>query len=432
MWTVRWLPLLAIACALPAQVLLRDLPILARGRADRSRAAQEQALQPYWQDFALDYRTCASYLDKQFRTIAALGDNVVPLLLEKLQPLQGSTNTRILAGNCRRVLELLDPISFLDAIAELLTSGNDTARQEGLHLLGHTQNLRAEQLLIDAVDHGSQEDREIAISSLCQLKSKAAAASISPLVTSPDRNLREAVLDYLVAAAPPSSVPVVLQALASETEAKLLMSYVDYLGAAATDNDAAAKALMLLLDNDRLDYNDKKRLVQVLAKVAPKGNDATCRRLHKLLDDGDIDSLGLQSALSLRTLGDSSGLKKLKNVLSDQLKKSQLRRDSKTYERRANIYLATEEYSEASDDLEKVIEFSQSAQTTRKAQLNLARCEAHKKRWSKVLDYLQRASATLEDLAAINQEDPSFQEALQQDKIRAFREGLKMPKEKSR
>ena len=93
------------------------------------------------------------------------------------------------------------------------------------------------------------------------------------------------------------------------------------------------------------------------------------------------------------------------------------------------LLLATEDYTEAIDDLEKVIEFSQSALTTRKAQLNLARCEAHKRRWSKVLDYLQKASPTPEELTALGQEDPVMLEAFQQDKIKAFVQSVREPKD---
>jgi tetratricopeptide (TPR) repeat protein len=378
---------------------------------------------------ALEYRPNAAHLDPRIKAVAALGDSVVPLLLEKLQPVQSSGSARNLAANCRRVLEQLDPNGFLDALAELLNSGNETARHEALILLGFAPGPRAVQLLSDVVDTGNPEDRALAISALTKLKAAAAASKVAPLLSSPDRNMREVVLDYLIAAAPAQALDTVLQALSVESEGKLLMLYVDYLAAAVSENDVAAKALLPLLDHDRLDYNDRKKLVAALGKVAPKSHDPSIKRLHALIDAGDVDSLGLQSALTLRTLGDKSGIKKLQNTLSDQLRKSQLKRDSKTYERRANLLLATEDYTEAIDDLEKVIEFSQSALTTRKAQLSLARCEAHKRRWSKVLEYLQKASPTAEELASMVQEDPVMQDAFQQDKIRAFVQSVKDPKD---
>ena len=157
--------------------------------------SQEAALQPFWQDLALEYRPNAAHLDPRIKAVAALGDSVVPLLLEKLQPVQSSGSARNLAANCRRVLEQLDPNGFLDALAELLSSGNETARREALILLGYAPGARAVQLLSDVVETGNPEDRAQAIGSLTRLKATGAAAKVAPLLSSPDRNMREVVLD---------------------------------------------------------------------------------------------------------------------------------------------------------------------------------------------------------------------------------------------
>src|SRR5262245_23327201 len=91
MRTSHWLCCSLLAAALPAQVGIKDLPGIARGRAERLRPLQERALQQFWQDLAMDYRDNREYLDQRIREVAALGDVVVPLLLEKLHPAASST-----------------------------------------------------------------------------------------------------------------------------------------------------------------------------------------------------------------------------------------------------------------------------------------------------------------------------------------------------
>src|SRR5262249_31171432 len=403
MATARCVPTLLLAALAPAQVALRDLPALARARAERLRPAQEAALQPYWQEFALDYRPNVEHLDKRIHEAARLGEGVVPLLLEELPPVQSSPAARNLADNCRRVLELLDPASFIDALVEMVASGNEIARGEAVRLLGHAQSPRAAQVLTDLLDVASPDDRMQVVVSLTRLKAPGAAAKIAPMLGSPDRNVREAVLDYLTAAAPASAVDFALQALQVETDGHLLMAYVDYFAAAATENDAVAKALLPLLHHERLVYDDKKRLVQALAKVAPKNHDPTIRRLQAVIDGGEVDSLGLQAALALRALGDKNGLKKLQAALTERTHKQALRRDPKVYEERANLFLANENYGAAADDLEKVLELNPNSLTARRAHLCLARCEAHRKGWTKVLEHLREAGPTADELAALAQ-----------------------------
>ena len=67
-----------------AQISLRDLPEMARQRAERLRPLQVAALEQFWADLALEYRTNQAVLDTTVEKAAQLGDSVVPLLLEKL------------------------------------------------------------------------------------------------------------------------------------------------------------------------------------------------------------------------------------------------------------------------------------------------------------------------------------------------------------
>lgn len=416
-------PLLLVAL-LHSQVALADLPGLARSRAERLRPAQEQALQPFWVDLALDYRENRQFLDGKISAVAALGDGVVPLLLEKLQPVAGGGAARNLAANCRRVLEQLDPASFLDALAELIAGKNEVARREAIVLVGHAASPRAVQILADVLAQGIPEERVSVLEGLARLRAASVSKQVAPMLSSADRRLREAVLDYLVLAAPRDVVDTVLQALATESEDRLLPLYIEYLAAAAPEHDAAARALLPLLNRERLARADIRRLVQVLAVIAPRNHEPTVRRMHEFLDGGDLGALGLQASLTLRALGDKTGVKKLQGALTDQLKRPQRRKDASLYELRGNLMFAIEEYRDAGDDYEKALEFSDSTQLRRRVLWQLVRCEAHRRRWSEMLKHLKDLQPSYEELRDLADKDPAVQEGLQQDRLRSFVQGL--------
>lgn len=418
----RLLPWL-LCSALPAQLALADLPKLARERAERSRPILEKALDPFWPDLKFDYRANEEFLDKRIAEAAALGDSVVPMLLEKLQPVQANDATRNTAGNCRRVLERLDPASFVDALAELALGKHDIARPEALRLLGRANTPRAAQLLTDLLDRVDGEERRIVLRSLRQLKAPAAAAKAAPMLGSSDRNLRDEVLSYLAAARAGDVVDTVIQALSVEKDNRLLPQYIEYFAAAVHEHDGAARAL-LQIERDRLDWQDMRRLVEVLATVAPKEHDPTCRRLHDLLDQGETGNLAVQAATTLRTLGDKQGIVKLQRTLNDQLRKPQRKREPALYEQRANLSFAIDEFGDAAADYEKALEYSDGPAMTRRAYAGIIRCEARRRRWQSLIKQMKNANLTIGEIEAMASDDPALQDALQQDKVKTFLQGL--------
>jgi tetratricopeptide (TPR) repeat protein len=418
---LRLLPILlasALGLACPAQVPLAEVAKLARERAERSRPAQQAALEPFWADLQLDYRINQQHLDQKIAEVAALGDSVVPLLLEKLQPAQGGDTARHLAGNCRRVLEKLDPGSFLDALVELANSRNDVARSEAIRLLGLAP--AAAPILTDLLDRTAGEEKRLVVRSLRQLKATAAAPKVVGMLGSGDRQLREEVLAFLVAARAGQVVDVVVQALANERDNNLLPWYVEYFGAAVKANDAAARALLPLLDRDRLNWADARRLVQALATVAPHEHEPTIRRLQQILDEGDTSSLAVQAAVTLRALGDRQGVTKLKRTLDEQLRKPSRRREAALYETRANLLFAVDEYAEAFADYEKVLEYQDGMAMARRAYIGQMRCEARRKKTQNLLRLMKQSGFLVAEIEAIGQDDPVFAETLQQDRVRAF------------
>ena len=420
------LPLLAtvVATTLPAQVSLHDLPALARSRAERLRPAQEKALEPFWSDLSLEYRDNAPYLDQRIAQVAAIGDSAVPMLLEKLQPGAGNDKARSLAANSRRVLEKLDPASFLDALVELARSNNEVARVESIQLLGRSSSARAVPVLMALLDQANPGENLLILQALTRLHDPAHAERIVRMLGSGDRTVRGAVLDYLVAAAPVAVLSTVLQALPNEKERNVLPKYIQYFATVAREQEAVARALLPLLDREKLDYRDLLVLVEKLATLAPKDHEPTQRKLLEWIDGGETGSLALAAATTLRTLGDRSGMKKLLSTINEQLKRPQRRQDPQLFEDRANLHAANADWKDASDDFEKVLEFSQSALLQRRIRGQLIRSEAHRSRWDRMLKHLKDSGLTLAEIEVLAQEDPAVQEGLERPSIRSWMQTL--------
>jgi len=416
-WLPSLLPALLFTHVVDAQMQLANLPKLARDRAERSRPAQEKALEPFWADLALSYHENQPFLDRRIAEAAALGDSVVPLLLEKVQPAQVSDKARNLSGNCRRVLERLDPASFTDALVELANGNNEVARSEAIRLLGFANTPQSVMLLSDLLDRTAGEDKRLVLRSLRLLKAAGPAAKIVPMLASSDRQVREDVLAYLVAARPSSVVDLVVQAMSTEKENRLLPDYVAYFAAAAREHDAAAKALLPLLDRDRLDsYQEKVRLVEALATIAPRAHDPTCRKMHEILDTGDTTSLAVKAAVTLRTLGDRSGVSKLEHTLDEQIRKR--RKESTLYEQRANLFMAVERFADAIADFNMIIDNTDGLAMTRRAYLGMIKCEARRKKVDNFTKAMRASGMLVAEIEAIGIDDPAVQEMLQHDKVR--------------
>jgi tetratricopeptide (TPR) repeat protein len=419
---LAFVPLLLAAPAL-AQLPLAEVAKIARARAERARPVQEQALKPFWGDLVLDPRENAQFLEGKIAEVAALGDAVVPLLLEKLQPAQGDIKQVHLATNCRRVLERLDPASFLDALVELANGKSEIGRAEAIRLLGLAHLPQATTVLVDLVDRAQGEEKRLVLRSLRLQRAASAAPHVVKMLASNDRQLREDVLAFLIAAKAGAVADTVVQALTTERDPKLLRWYVDYFAAAVRAHDGAARALLPLLDGERLDWSERKHLVQALATVAPKDHEPTIRRLQEILDGQQTTSLEVETAVTLKTLGDSQGVTKLKRTFAEQLRKR--KKDAALYEQRGQLALAIEDYPEAIEHFEKALEFTDGNAMTRKAFEGMMRSQARRKNKTSELTKLMRDSGfTVAEIEAIGERDPQFAAALQQERVRSFLQQL--------
>lgn len=416
---IRILTTLLLAATAAAQVPLADVAKVARERAERSRPAQLKALEPYWPDLALNYDDNRRVLDPRIAEIAALGDSVVPLLLEKMQPATGGGDAaRNLAGNCRRVLERLDPASFLDALVELANGQGHVARVEAIRLLGAASAPQAAIALADLLDAVPADDKRVVLRALRQHKSPLAATKAAAMLGSADRAVREDALGYLTAARASGVAPTVIDALATEREPKLLPIYVEYFAAATKASDAAARALLPLLDRDRLEWQDARRLVQALATVAPPDHDVTAKRLAAMLDDADPSSLSVQAAITMRALGEKTGVTKVRKAIDEQLRKPKRRQEGSLHELRANLNYATGDYADAMADYEKALEFQDGLAMTRRAYIGMMKCEAQRKRITNLVKLMEPSGLAVAEIEALGADDADFAETLKQDKVR--------------
>ncbi len=408
---------LPLATPLVAQVSLAELPDLARARAERARPAAIAALEPFLPDLKLSYRSSYKFMDGVIEKVAELGDSVVPLLLEMLEPKQNSEAARNLAGNARRVLEKMDPSSFVDALAELLKSRYETTRREAIRLLGLARTPQAARLLVDLLQNTAGENRVLVLQSLARHGTKAGASYAVQLLGNKDSDLRANVLDYLAAARAGSVSDLVADALSVERDDRLLMRYIHYFGRAVRQNDRAARALLGLL-GERVDWQDTRQIVRALAKVAPTEHEPTVRRLLELIEDEKDNSLAVETAVTLRALGERAGVTKVKRNLDDQLRRPARRRETALYQQRANLLFAIGDFSEAADDYEKIIEYSGGVSMTRMAYIGLMRCEAHRGRHRDLVKVIRDSGFTVAEIEALAIDDEVMREALEHDRVK--------------
>ena len=409
---------LLVSATSTAQISLRDLPDLARKRADRLRPLQIAALEPFWADLSLDYETNSAILDKSIAKAAKLGDSVVPLLLEKLKPTQGGALSRNLAGNCRRVLQRLDPASFVDALAEMARGKNYLAKSQSIILLGYAEVPQAATVLNDLLSSAPKELRLPIIRSLRLLRSPKGAAQIVALLGSSDSKLREEVLAYLIAAKASGVVETVIQALETEGNNRLLPSYIDYFATCASRNAAATEALLPLLDRERIDWQDTRRLVRVLATIAPKGHELTTRKLHELIDGNDTSSLAVQAAVSLRDLGDKKGVRDLNRTLDDKIRRR--KREAALYEQRASLLFAIDDFTAALSDYDKILDYSEGAAMTRRAYVGLLKCESRRNKIQSIVKHMKSSGMSPEEFQDLAEQDEPFRKSIEHNRVQSF------------
>jgi tetratricopeptide (TPR) repeat protein len=415
------LPLLGPAMTAEAQDIrgLTQLAELARERASRQRPRQEAALEPFWVELALDHGLNARVIDSTARKVAALGDGIVPILLEKLAPSEPSPNAINLSFNCAKVLALMEPASFLDPLLDLARGNSTLGRRQALWLLGQTGHPRAAEAI--AATFGRLNDRDeirLALGAMTRLRSPAITSQAVQHLSAPDRELRAAVLAHLDAVGSAKDMPRVLEALGKESDNRLLPDYIRYLTRFARRDERVADALVPLAEGVRLDPEDLLGLCSALATIAPEGHPATLRVMREFLERGETSRLGIQAALTMRELGDKGGEKILFDTLEQRLRKQ---RDSvDAHADRADASFAFGRHAQAIRDYERAIKLSRAGSRQAVFHLQIARCEAHRGVARGVIEALRESGVGLDTIRREAERDPVFAAVLEKASVRDF------------
>ena len=424
--TVLALPamLLAQPTTVPSQggMTLTALLALAKSRAERQRPAQAEKLKPFLADLALNYPDNKAFLDGRVAEVAQLGDGIVPLLLELLAPADDSQEKRQLAANSARVLQLLEPSGFTDALLELLGGRSHVARLHAISLLGWTRSRNAAQKLTALLPDLQGEALLRALDALRRLRAADATGAVSRYLASPDKAVREATLEFLIEVRAAGALEPVLMALAGEKHAPLLPRYVEYLASTAPANAAAADALVPLLAGDKLDKVQVTGVVTALATIAPAEHAPTLGALRQMLQQDETGALGRAAALTMRDLGDKKGLSILFDNLNAKVQKR--KKESQVYEQRGDAFFAIGKWAEAARDYEEAIANARSKTLESFLHLKVAKTEARRARWSNVLAALKAAEPTWEILMREAERDEGLRKALEEKSIRKFADAL--------
>jgi tetratricopeptide (TPR) repeat protein len=420
------LAVLGLLSAGQAQVALSELPALARARAERQRPAQIKALEPFLKNLSLEYKMNQEIVDQAISGAAALGDAIVPLLLENLTPKEDTQEARNLAMNSKRVLRQLDPSGFTDALIEIAQGRSETGRDCALSLLGSSKNPGAATALLSLLPHLKGREHLTAIDALTALAYAPATPAIVPLLQADDRRLRDAALEFLIAVKSQSAVEPAAAALEKEKDGALALRFVAYFGIAAKDNAVAAQAMLPLLADDsraKLDKDQQTEVVKGLATVAPDGHAPTIKALKAILDRQEIGPLGVAAALTMRDIGDKRGV----DILMQNLQRyiGDHKKEAHAYASRGEAYLALGRSQEAILDFREALKYANSFTLTNSLWFSIVQAEAKRERWPQVVQTLKEMKATYDAIQREMVRKPELLKAMQNESVRKYVESLK-------
>ncbi|MDA1222044.1 MAG: hypothetical protein O3B85_08475 [Planctomycetota bacterium] len=421
------LPLLLLLSrtALPAQgITLRELPELARARAERQRPAQLARLEPFLADLDTEYLRNASVLDGTLDRVASLGSDIVPILIEFLTPESGENRARWRADNASRILTKLEPALYIDTWIELLEGRSSTGRRAGLLLLGAAgADPRTTAALARNFERlGEPYDQRRALTVASDLGVRSMARQAAPLLQSPDAETRRTALEYLTTCAYGDAVPAAIAALKKETEKATLPAYIAYFLATVEQNADVASAMVEILTGTRLGIDDQRAVVEGLAKVAPKNHEPTETALLGILERGETGPLGIAAAVTLQDLDEKKGIRILFETLEERIRDR--RGDAGAIADRADAYFAFGRHKEAIRDYEDAVRLSFSGTRRSAYHLQIARCEAHRDSLPRMLRSLKSAELSAATIRAEAAKDPVFLEMLEKEAAQRFLDSL--------
>ncbi|MCA8941529.1 MAG: hypothetical protein KDB80_03125, partial [Planctomycetes bacterium] len=262
------------------------------------------------------------------------------------------------------------------------------------------------------------------IESLTRLGAKRGVSAAADLLASKSLALRQHVLEYLTATDTERiAMERVVAALSNEPSEQLLPAYVAYFKSNPTRDDAAARALAELAGKNRLAFTEQRDLIRTIGEVAPIGHKPSITTLTAIIEATEnAGELEIAAALSLDALGDRDGIKQVDRRLDQLVKRS--RNDAEALATRANWERERGEWRAAIRDYESAIKASKSSSSQAMYHLQIARCEAHRGKWSRVRASLKDSGLGRRTIEREAANDPEFAKALEKDTVRKYLESL--------
>ena len=404
-----------------ANPTLKQLAALARERAKRQRPIQLEKLQPYLRDLRLNYEDNKEFLNSRMDQIVALGDSLLPVLLDMLTPSEeGDPGARNAADNTALILLRLDPSSFVNSLLEIAAGDNYTATSHAIWLLGHTKSQRAGHALIAILDTIRRSHRIKTIDALIMLNTPGAATKIALLLGSGDDKQRLSVLHYLASVQPdPGVLDIVLKTQPDAGNSKAMRFYIRYLKSAAAGNEMAAEKMISILREQNLDPTDMEAVIEAMTTIAPKRHMPTLDFCRQQIEDGESDSLRRACAVTMRDLGDKTGERILLADLGKQISRD--RKDALAYVQRGKAYMALGRWSDATHDYESATRLSGSNSVQSYLWRQVAICEAHRKdRARQVLNALKKSKISYRKLRELADLYPLMDKVLDNQILRRW------------
>lgn len=406
-------------------VSLREIPALAKGRAERQRPALEQKLAPHWRDLARNPVEDHEIVEARIAAVVALGESTVPLLLEKLAPAQDTPDDRFTAKNCAVILSRLEPKNFTEALIDIATGKNYTAQDHAIWLLGMTESPQAGKVLTKLLDSTPlhRPRRRGLIRALASLHYAPAAPQVARLLPCDQLADHEVVVEYLMTAPDAGVVPHLLATIPTLRKPRFIMDYVRILRKVAVGDAKVASALLPLLSGEKLDQMQLAELCKALGTVAPRQHDPTITSLRGLIDTGRTGDLELEAAIALGQLGDKIGPQRLLRALKTKVRG----RNKRNYLQHNNLgdyYLAFGDYQLAVRSYDTAIKHTDSVSYKSMLFVKIARAEARRERWTHVRKALKESKANYQQLLTYGQDYPELGEAYKQESVRKFLDSM--------
>jgi predicted negative regulator of RcsB-dependent stress response len=289
-----------------------------------------------------------------------------------------------------------------------------------IELLAQTGSPRAGEVLTRLLDRDKEHQRQL-IRALTRLEHKGAALRAAMLLAKLSLEDDMLLARYLSKVAVPAVTEHVLKALEVINKGRQIMAYVRILEASAPGNAAAARKLLPLLDNQKLDRTELKQLAKALAVIAPAGHEPTIERLKAVIEAGLLGPYALQVAITLDALGDKKGPQILKKNLILATRRS---REYTNHNFLGDYSMAFGDYKAAVSSYKSAIKHTTGSALDSMLQLHIARAQAKREKWTLVRDALKESKWPKELLLREFERFPELKEALKHDAVKKYMDSL--------